>query len=91
MISFPNEAWFQQILDLISPVLADVTKVWNDFVELRPLVAGMQDWYKLKWNVLELLDAKIQFSGNSEPCVKRKRGRPPLDYEDQKIKEQRDK
>jgi hypothetical protein len=59
LISFPNEAWFQQIFDLISPVLADVTKVWNDFVQLRPLVAGMQDWYKLKWNVLDLLDAKI--------------------------------
>jgi hypothetical protein len=68
-----------------------VAKVWREFVQLRSLVAGMHEKYRLKQGVLELLDAKIVLQDKVVETLKRKRGRPPLDVEDQKLKELRDK
>lgn len=82
MKGFPAEAWFQQIFEIIKPELATVAKVWQEFSQLRSLVAGMHDKYILKWSVLEHLDAKIQFTEKLVLGLKRKRGRPPLAFED---------
>jgi len=51
----------------------------------------MHEKYRLKQGVLELLDAKIVLQDKVVETLKRKRGRPPLDVEDQKLKELRDK
>lgn len=89
---YPQEAWSDQIIDLIKPIQAEVAKVWKEFVDLRALVAGMHDKFKLKHSVLELLDAKISLPDKQVIVEdKRKRGRPPLDVESQKLKELRDK
>ena len=52
----------------------------------------MHDKFKLKHSVLELLDAKIVLPEKAGfEIERRKRGRPPLDVESQKLKELRDK
>ena len=89
---YPQEAWSDKIIELIKPILAEVAKVWKEFVDLRALVFGMHDKFKLKHSVLELLDAKILLPDREVILEeKRKRGRPPLDVESQKLKELRDK
>ena len=71
--------------------MGEVAKVWKDFVDLRALVSGMHEKYKLKQSVLDLLDEKIVLPNEVVEVQTRKRGRPPMDVESQKLKETRDK